>query len=148
MMISSSVGQIEDRADIGRLISDFGHRVDLRDFRALAALFGDDGVLRTPLGPPTRGAAEIAASLTELLPVLPEEARTYHVVSNVRIDLAGDVARARSMWTSVVRDPEDEPIISNLGHYDDEFVREHRRWRFRSRTVASDIPLGPAQTDA
>jgi hypothetical protein len=40
-----------------------------------------------------------------------------------------------------VRSATGAPVVSNVGHYDGELVREDGRWRFRRRNVTSDIPL-------
>jgi hypothetical protein len=40
----------------------------------------------------------------------------------------------------VVRGDDGGPVLSKLGHYDDELVREGGRWRFLRREAPMDIP--------
>src|SRR5207237_2731571 len=93
-----------------------------------------------------RGPAEIEALLLRTLEVYPDDAtRTYHLVANPVIEVDGDRATAESMWCFLTRDADDEPVLSMVGHYVDELVREDGQWRFRRRIAYRDIPYTPLE---
>ncbi|HEX4659287.1 MAG TPA: nuclear transport factor 2 family protein, partial [Streptosporangiaceae bacterium] len=72
-----------------------------------------------------------------------EVGEDFHLVINPQVELDrddADRARAQSTWVYVVRGEDGGPLLSKLGHYDDELVREGGRWRFLRREAPMDIP--------
>ena len=62
---------------------------------------------------------------------------TYHLLSNVVIDVTGDTATARTYVHAVlmVTPGDNAPWVDVIGHYDDELVRGPDGWRIRRRTT-------------
>jgi hypothetical protein len=71
----------------------------------------------------------------------PNRGNTFHILSNFEIDVHGDTATAWPRWTFVTPGPDKKPAISQAGRYDDTFVRENGKWKFKRRTASNDIPV-------
>ena len=137
---------LEDREAIWRLLQEYRHQLDQRDFAAYARLFTDDGEWVGDLGS-AKGPAEIEALLARTLEVYPDDStRTLHLVANPVIEVDGDRATASSLWCYLTRDKSDNPVLFFVGRYQDELVRVEGEWRFRRRVAYRDMPyveLGP-----
>ena len=137
--------QLEDLELIQQLFLDYKTVLDGKDFSAYAGLFAEDGEFIA--GPQrAKGRAAIQA-LVEAMPgtgLLGTEAgEDFHVVINPQVELdPSDAGRARaeSTWLYVVRGEDGGPVLSKLGHYSDELVREGGRWLFLRREAPMDIP--------
>jgi ketosteroid isomerase-like protein len=137
--------RLEDLEQIRQLFIDYKTVLDRKDFTAYAALFTEDGEFIA--GPQrARGRAAIQA-LVEAMPgtdlLGAEVGEDFHLVINPQVELDpddADRARAQSTWAYVVRGEDGGPLLSKLGHYDDELVREGGRWRFLRREAPMDIP--------
>jgi uncharacterized protein (TIGR02246 family) len=140
----SRLRRLEDLEQIRQLFNDYKTVLDRKDFGAYAALFAEDGEFVA--GPQqAKGRAAIQALVEAMLGNLlgSQVGEDFHIVVNpqVRLD-AGDPdrARAQSTWLYVVKGDDGGPVLSKLGHYDDELVREAGRWRFLRREAPMDIP--------
>lgn len=126
--------EVSDRLEINELLSRYCHALDQQDWPAYRAVFTEDAALDfTAFGGPKGGVADIEAFL---VPVLESLANAQHAISTVKIDLAGDTARARSaalvpMTTRAV-DGTESTAISGLW-YEDELVRTATGWRISVR---------------
>ena len=138
--LESRLRVLEDREAIYRLQLAYRRHLDERDFAAYAALFAPDGEWRGPLGT-ARGPAAIESFLDQTLERFPEDKRTYHLISNVEIDVDGDRATASSTQCYVVRGKDDEPVVGHIGGYEDILVRVGGEWRFQLRVASYDIPF-------
>ena len=58
----------------------------------------------------------------------------------------GDEGRAWSRWSFVGQDPDKRARILYAGRYNDQLIREGRRWKFGRRTVTGDLPGQPTPT--
>ena len=86
----------------------------------------------------TRGVAVIDPAVAERFArYVASGAQLRHVVSNLRIDVAGDRAHARC-YLVVFLTRNGESKVIPPGHYDCELVREKGAWRFAHRVVAHD----------
>ena len=135
--LESRLKQFEDKAEIERLLLDYGRHLDARDFGAYAALFAKDGEwvggFGTVAGPPN-----IKTFMEKAMPGA-NTAQNYHLLSNFVIAVQGDTATAWSRWAFVVPSREGGgAAISQAGRYDDTLVRENGRWRFKRRTASND----------
>ena len=90
--------------------------------------------------PGPSGAAAIAESYRSTVVTYADGTpRTRHVTSNPIVEVDGDVARVRSVYTVLQQagDPPMQPIIS--GRYHDTLRRIDGRWRFTERCFLVDL---------
>lgn len=68
---------------------------------------------------------------------------TFHMMlSNSVIEIDGDTATARFLWTGVMNGPVDAaPLITEQGREYDLLVRQDGQWRIRKRVVIADSGL-------
>lgn len=129
--------QVEDKAEIERLLLDYGRHLDARDFGAYASLFASDGEWVGGFGK-VAGPANIKTFMEKAMPGA-NTARNYHLLSNFVIAVKGDTATAWSRWAFVVPNRDGGgAVISQAGRYDDTLVREDGRWRFKRRVASND----------
>jgi len=131
--------QIEDKAEIERLLLDYGRHLDARDFAAYGRLFAKDGEWVGGFGTASGGPAGIQAFMEKAMGTAPNTARNYHLLTNFVITVNGDAATAWSRWAFVVPGPSGA-TIAQAGRYDDTLVREDGHWRFKRRTASNDTP--------
>ncbi len=136
------IQRLEDELAIRRIIVDYATTLDAHDFAGYAALFAREGTWRN--GNTVRtGAAEIQQMLLGLYGPTPAgyvNAESYHLVSNLAVDVDGDRATARSRHLLVLRGPDGHPQPTLAGLYEDEFVREDGKWKILRRV---DNPIMP-----
>jgi uncharacterized protein (TIGR02246 family) len=132
--------RLEDVDAIRELLVAYGRNFDKRDFPAYANLFAKDGVwvggaagVQSYQGPDAIRAMGEKGYPPSVFP------GAYHIMSNFAIELTGpDTAQSWSRWTFVVNGVHKEPVIFRGGYYEDTFVREDGRWKFKRRVVATD----------
>lgn len=137
--------RLEALEEIHQLFVEYKTVLDQKDFGAYAALFAENGEFVA--GPQrAKGRAAIQA-LVEAMPgtnlLGAEVGDDFHLVINPHVELDpadANRARAQSTWVYVVRGEDGGPLLSKLGHYDDELVREGGRWRFLRRKAPMHIP--------
>ena len=135
--------QFEDKAEIERVLLDYGRHLDARDFGAYASLFAADGEWVGGFGK-VAGPANIKTFMEKAMPGA-NTARNYHLLSNFVIAVQGDTATAWSRWAFVVPGQQGA-VIAQAGRYDDTMVRESGKWRFKRRVASNDTaPPAPAQ---
>jgi uncharacterized protein (TIGR02246 family) len=137
---TSRIQRMEDRADIERLLLEYGRTLDARDFKAYSLLFAKDGVWSGGMGT-VQGPAAIQVFMEKAIPG-PNTAHNFHVLSNFIIDVNGDTATAWSRWTFMAPGPNNTAVAAQSGRYDDTLVREDGRWKFKRRVASNDIPAG------
>jgi uncharacterized protein (TIGR02246 family) len=142
---ASRIQRLEDRAEIERLLIEYGRSLDARDFRAYSQLFAKDGVWSGGFGT-VQGPAAIQAFMEKAMPGQ-NTAHNFHILSSFAIDVNGDTATAWSRWTFMAPGPNNTAVAAQSGRYDDTLVREDGRWKFKRRVASNDIPAGnPQQT--
>jgi hypothetical protein len=132
--------RLEDVEEIRRLIQDYRRHLDTRDLVAYGLLFAADGewIGGTGYG---KSPAGITAMLTERLPArAPGPQSSWHLLTDPVIMVDGDRAAGLLTWAWVGRGDGNVPVMRLLGTYEDSYVREHGRWRFRSRIAHTNIP--------
>jgi len=134
--------RLEDMEEIRTLLLDYGRFLDARDLAAYSRLFAKDGEWVGGFGS-ARGPEEILAFMQKNLGTGPNRGNTFHILSNFEITVDRDSATAWSRWTFVTPGTDGRPVISQAGRYDDVFVREDGRWRFKRRMASNDIPTAP-----
>lgn len=114
--------------------------VDQQDYRALAALFADDGELVRPGGTPLVGPEAIFASYAAKDP----ERLTQHIVCNHQVTVDGGTTARSScvviLWTSRRSEeltPKGRPAdaMQQVGEIDDWFVRTPGGWKIQRRAA-------------
>ncbi len=134
--IEARLRRLEDLEEIRQLFIDYGQLLDQGDFAAYSELFADDGELMLgPLGR-ARGRAEIQAMMRRV----GGSGGSLHLITSPVIDLDGDRARARVMWTVINPAGDANPVVGMVGHHEDDLVRERGRWRFARRRGFVEIP--------
>jgi uncharacterized protein (TIGR02246 family) len=79
--------------------------------------------------------------LTERLPARqPGPQSSWHLLTDPVIIVDGDRATGLLTWSWVGRGDGNVPVMRLLGTYEDTYVREHGRWRFRTRIAHTNIP--------
>ncbi len=131
-----------DLEEIRTVLLDYGSALDRRDFVAYSKLFAQQGTWSGPFVGSATGPEAICAMLEKNLPAVAGEkpSGAHHLMTNMRIEIRGDMATAWSRWTYLVPGPGRAPTVALSGHYDDVLTREAGRWKFQSRMVAGDLP--------
>jgi uncharacterized protein (TIGR02246 family) len=137
--LAARVQRLEDIQEIQNVLLDYGRFLDARDFAAYSRLFAKDGEWVGGFGT-VQGPAAIQAFMEKNI-TGPNRGNTFHILSNFKIDVHGDSATAWSRWTFVTPGPDKKPAIAQAGRYDDTFVRESGKWKFKRRTASNDIPV-------
>jgi 3-phenylpropionate/cinnamic acid dioxygenase small subunit len=138
--IEARLRRLEDIQGVWQLFMDYRRHLDQRDFHAYSLLFTDDGEWHGGLGY-AKGPAEIEALLARTLETYPDDStRTYHLIANPEIEVDGDTATACSTWCFITRDEDDKPVLSLMGHYEDELTRHGVGWKFHKRVAHLDVP--------
>ncbi len=139
--LTERLRRLEDAEQIRQLNLEYRRHLDARDLDAYGRLFAADGEWlggtgygQTPAG--------ITAMLKERLPGNPGPPgpTSWHLVTESGVDVRGDWATGTVTWALIQRGDGDKPVMRLLGHYDDVYVREHGRWRYRRRIAYTDIP--------
>ena len=128
--------QLLDKEEIQQVLLDYGRHLDDRDFGAYSRLFTRDGEWVGGFGS-VKTPAGIQAFMEKNMGTGPNTAKNYHLLSNFVISVNGDTATAWSRWAFVVPGAQGA-AISQAGRYDDTFVREDGRWKFKRRMASND----------
>jgi uncharacterized protein (TIGR02246 family) len=135
--------RLEDIEEIRRLLEEYARCLDAGDHAAYADLFTEDGELHAQLGE-AKGRAAIRDLLdARLKGDRPAPRAAFHQIGNATIEVDGDRATSRVLWAYVTHDDGNYPLILQVGHYDDQLVREDGRWRFQRRTITRDFGFSP-----
>jgi ketosteroid isomerase-like protein len=141
LSVEDRLRRLEDRAEIRELIQTYRRHLDARDLTAYGLLFAADGEWLGGTGY-GKSPAGITEMLTERLPGNTSDSgqSSWHLVTEPEIVLHGDQATGDVTWALVARGDSDTPTLRLLGHYQDTYVREDGRWRFKRRVAHTDIP--------
>ena len=149
--LEKRVQQLEDEKEIREVVIRYGEYLDARDYAGYASLFASDGVWTGGFGSAT-GPAAIQQMLEKNMGK-PEPGfinkSNFHLDTTVVVEVNGDTAKARSryMFFTTV---DGKPAPTLAGRYFDEFVRQHGKWKIKTRTSHGVIPYrdGNAPTPA
>ena len=128
---------IEDRLEIEDLFVRYVCALDEGDVDTVVDCFAQEGSLASPVAGTHKGHAAIRAFAERFARYRESGAQLRHVVSNTRIDVAGDGGRARC-YLVVFLTRNGESRVIPPGQYDCALVRERGAWRFEHRVVAHD----------
>ncbi|OJY65960.1 MAG: hypothetical protein BGP16_06005 [Sphingobium sp. 66-54] len=136
--VEARLQRVEDELAIRRVLVDYAASLDSRDYDAYAALFTSDGEW-TGGGGSHKGRAAIRAMLADVLgPAGAANRANFHLITNPRVTVDGDKARATSRYLFVMRGADGRPQPSLAGIYTDDLVRVDGQWLIQRR-VADDI---------
>ena len=65
--------------------------------------------------------------------------RTHHLISNLTVEIEGELARSRCYFSVVQAAPGRQPEIILAGRYHDEFALGPASWRFTDRLILADL---------
>ena len=142
MSVQQRLQRAEDDLAIRRLLIDYAWTQDARDFAAYAALFAREGEWING-AVVHRGPADIHKMLDGIYgtPAPGYVNRdSFHISTNIQIDIDGDRATARSRHLLFTRGPDGRPKPTLAGQYRDDLIREDGAWKFLRRV---DTPLMP-----
>ncbi|WEK47140.1 MAG: nuclear transport factor 2 family protein [Candidatus Andeanibacterium colombiense] len=138
--LEARLQKAEDTLAIERVIGDYAKFLDAQDFNAYTALFAQNGTWQT--GKSIRnGPAEIMEMLVRFFGTTTTDfTGSYHLTSNVEVDVDGDHAKARSRYLLLMRGEGGAPTPMLAGRYEDEFVRENGAWKILHRVDYNVTP--------
>lgn len=131
------------RAEIGDVLDDYALAIDTRDWPLLASLFAPDASLDyTASGGPSGPRDDVLDWLQSTLPGL---TLTQHLLTNRRIRVTGDRAKARSeLFNPLLFDNQGNTAAVLLGGvYEDRLERRDGRWQIVERTHRTTWTAGP-----
>lgn len=132
---------LESREQIHDLMLAYGRTLDNRDFQGFADLWAADAEYVQGSARPAKGPAAIRALMEGAFSRNSAGVRepNFHVFFNVMIGpIEGDGATAFSRSAFVAANAEGKLEVVIAAHYEDEFVREGDRWKFRRRVITAD----------
>jgi hypothetical protein len=141
--------RIEDRETIQELLITYGRLLDKEDLAGYSKLFASDGVWEGGIGS-AKGPADIQAMLEAVFArtTRGQYGNSYHIMSDIMIDVEGDTASSWSRWTWIVEGEDGKPVPQRSGHYEDTFVRENGDWKFKYRLTVTELPTAEKDKDA
>lgn len=123
---------MSDRDEIVALVHEYAFLLDRGDLDAVAALFEHAELHSTRNDRVRRGAAEARTIYDPVIIYDDGTPRTMHQLTNVTVEVDGDLATARTYFTVLqVTNQGLHPILA--GEYRDRFGRIDGRWRFTER---------------
>lgn len=143
--LQERVRTLEDEKQIRDLMTRYGRLLDAGDFASYSQLFATEGEWSGLLSGYTtiKGPENIRAAMEKNFADRkydPEHVMNLHLLSNFQVEVDGDRGTGYSRWTVLTRNDASEPFTRVSGRYDDVFVREDGRWKFRSRIARREIP--------
>ena len=128
--------QMSDHIEITQILYRYAPAIDSRDFALLASLFTGDATIHYDVTGGTR--LHVTEAVEWLRQALPMFRVTQHALSNPRIDLDGDTARAVTYVTAThvqVGLDGTEVYIVMHGAYSDRLERTDAGWRISERRL-------------
>jgi ketosteroid isomerase-like protein len=150
LSLEARVRQLEDEATIRRQLEDYMGLLRSRDWDTYIKMFakaspelhmaegtvvGRDAI-RTRMDNASKRMAAAAAAQNR------PQLQRADLLSDVRVQVTGDTATARSRFTFLGEQPDGTFRVSGSGIYTDTWVREEGEWRIKSRTVDWDLLAG------
>ena len=157
LSLEARVRQLEDEATIRRELEDYMGLLRARDWDNYIKMFakaapelhmaegtvvGRDAI-RTRMDNASKRMAAAAAAANR-----PAGCNAPMVLSDVRVQVTGDSATARSRFTFLGEQPDGTFRVTGSGIYTDTWVREEGEWRIKSRTVDWDLLAGASAAGA
>lgn len=128
---------LEDKEAIRQLFSKYAEYLDAADYEGYVGLFAKDGVFGE-----SRGHDALLKQMNAYgASVAKAEAEgrfkpAIHLITNIDIELAGDTAKVVVIWNYVTSDPDEVPVILQMGRYNDDMVREDGAWKIANHRIS------------
>jgi SnoaL-like domain len=131
--IEQDVRKLKDRVEIEDMIYRYCRAVDRMDGALLKSVFHEDSVDDHGR---FKGSGHAFADMT--MSILPKMHFTAHHVTNVLIELEGDIAHVESYFiaTQIAGDPQRHETV--YGRYVDRFERRNAEWKIAKRLLVLD----------
>jgi ketosteroid isomerase-like protein len=134
---SEAVTDVDDHAEIQRVLAEYCHAADEFRFDDFEALFTPDAIVTALLAGKTyHGPTEIRGFLEKQ----PAEMQGLHVTVNPSVTVGGDEARVRADFFVLVTRG-DSSVVGAWGRYRDRLVRRGDKWLFAERHVETQWRL-------
>jgi hypothetical protein len=131
---------IEDRLAIEDLFVRYTTALDEGDVEGVVGCFTDDGWLDSPIIGRHEGKTKLREFALEIAERRRRGTQFRHVISNFRIDVAGDEGHARCYLLDFATVAGVTTLLSP-GEYDCELRKVGGEWLFASRLVVMDKPF-------
>lgn len=138
--VEQRLQKLEDIEEIRTLMIDYGRALDKRDFAAYGALFAKEGQWKGGMGGatgPENIANMVESGFAKMDPVMYTDSN--HVMTSMDIRVDGDTATGWSRWLWVIPGDDNRPLVQRGGYYEDVFVREDGKWKFKQRQAFTEI---------
>jgi 3-phenylpropionate/cinnamic acid dioxygenase small subunit len=150
LSLEARVRQLEDEATIRRQLEDYMSLLRSRDWDNYIKMFAKQApelhmaegtvigrdAIRTRMDNASKRMAAAAAAQDR------PQLQRADLLSDVRVQVTGDTAAARSRFTFLGEQPDGTFRVTGSGIYTDTWVREEGEWRIKSRTVDWDLLAG------
>jgi hypothetical protein len=135
---------LEDQDTIRDMLQHYIELNESKDWRAYSLLFASDGELVMRSGT-LQGPDAIHTEMEKNYgkdKISPDSIlnRSSHLLTNIRVSVIGDTAKATSRWTLLVPGEKDAPRVAQAGKYSDQLVRVSGEWKFKQRVITPDMP--------
>ncbi len=127
--LEQRIRRLEDRWELSDLVHEYGVAVDGRDLHALEQQFARDAALAHPDGV-ERGRDAVMAYYRRRLV---QYTTTYHYAHTQAVEFGPGDDEAHGVVTAHAELSIEGDAVWIALRYNDEYVREDGRWRFRSR---------------
>jgi ketosteroid isomerase-like protein len=147
---TAALAAITDQLAIERVIYDASAACDRMDWELLESCYLPDATV--DFGDFVKGSVQDYFAFSKGESGLPSLERTMHTVSNVSIDVDGDVAHSESYVVAAHSGPEGHPwcagfVVVHVRHLD-RFERHDGRWSIAERTAVFEWARNEATGEA
>jgi 3-phenylpropionate/cinnamic acid dioxygenase small subunit len=147
LALEARLKRLEDEAEIRRLLDEYMDVLGSRDWDNYVLFFARDGELVMAEGT-RKGRDDIRERMASASARMAEAARdrpqrqSADLLSNVKVEVDGDTATARSRFTFLSEDENGSFRVTGSGLYSDTWTREDGSWKIKRRSVEWDLLRG------
>ncbi len=137
--LADRLRRLEDAEAIRTLFLTYGAHLDAKNWVPYADLFTSDGELIAPIGV-AKGPESIRTLFDGRLKDVPPGT---HLITNLVVDVTGDRAQARALWTYIAKDDAGMPTLTQNGTYESRLVRRDGHWMFDRHEITRTNGVAP-----
>lgn len=131
--------RLEDAEEIRTLFLTYGAHLDAKDWVPYSNLFTEDGEFNAPIGV-VWGPEAIRDLFDGRLRDVPSGT---HLITNLAVEVDGDHATVRALWTYIAKDSADMPALTQNGTYHSTLVRKDGHWMFKRHKIERTNGVAP-----